>query len=61
MWMETSLNKIMESLVRFSEKLWEELAFEVCLASIFTSTNLRAGSYQTKTPREGWNHGESIQ
>jgi len=37
----------------------EEFVFEVVLGLL--SANHRAGSYQTKTPREGWHHSESLQ
>jgi len=37
-----------------AENVWEEFVFEVLAKH-------RAGSYQTKTPREGWYHSESLQ
>ena len=52
----------LESLVRFAKNLWEEFVFEVFFGPrFFLSAKHRAGSYQAKTPREGWYHRESLQ
>ena len=42
----------LESLVGFAENCGRSLKF--CWAPIFPSVEHRAGSYQVKTPSEGW-------